>query len=133
MALNFNKVLLGGRLTADPELKTTQSGVSVVSFSLAVDRRGTKGEDKVTDFIDCVAWRERAEFICKYFKKGSALFVEGTLQKRSWQDAQGNKRSTFEVNIDDAKFVESKYDAPTKPTTPPPSAFETVTDEGLPF
>lgn len=92
---NLNKVILGGRLTAAPELKSTQSGVMVLSFSIAVARRaapkkedGTKGE-AVSDFINCVAWRERAEFIAKYFKKGSSICVVGSIQTRSYQDQQG--------------------------------------------
>lgn len=105
---NFNKVILGGRLTADIELKTTQSGISVCSFSLAVNRRG---KDAGTDFIECQAWRERAEFLSRYFKKGSSLCIVGTLQKSEWTDKDGNKRYKTEVIVDEAMFVDSKNDS----------------------
>lgn len=103
--LNYNKVTLAGRLTADVELKTTESGLSVCSFSLAIARAAKKDE---TDFIDCVAWRQTAEFISKYFKKGSSLMIEGSLQKRNWTDNNGNKRYSTEVIADKAYFVDSK-------------------------
>ena len=103
--INFNKVILGGRLTTDPELKKTQQGTSVTSFSLAVNRKGNKD---VTDFINLVAWRGTAEFICKYFQKGSAIVVEGELQARTYEDKQGTKRQAYEVIVSDAYFVDSK-------------------------
>jgi single-strand DNA-binding protein len=112
-ALNLNKVVLAGRLTADPELKQTPSGVSVVRFTLAVNRRfsrnanGGEGEQQ-TDFITLVAWRQTAEFISKYFRKGSALCVTGSIQTRSWQDQQGQRRYATEVVADEAAFVESR-------------------------
>lgn len=107
--LNLNKTILGGRLTADVELKTTPSGVSVCSFSLAVGRKYTKqGEQPQTDFINCVAWRTTAEFISKYFKKGSCICVVGSIQTRNYTDANGNKRTAFEVVADEANFVDSK-------------------------
>ena len=92
---NFNKVILGGRLTADPELKTTATGVSVTSFSIAVNRRfsGKNGEDNQADFINVTAWRQTAEFITRYFRKASSICVVGTIQTRSWTDKQGQKRS----------------------------------------
>jgi single-strand DNA-binding protein len=109
---NLNKVILGGRLTADPELKQTPSGVSVISFTVAVNRRfGSKnGEQNETqaDFINCVAWRQTAEFISKYFRKGSAICVTGSIQTRSWTDQQGQKRYTTEVVVDEAMFVDSR-------------------------
>lgn len=105
---NFNKVIIGGRLTADCELKQTPSGVSVTAFSIAVNR---KGADKKTDFIDCVAWRQTAEFIAKYFKKGSSICIVGTLQKREWTDKNGQKRYATEVIAEEASFVESKSDS----------------------
>lgn len=105
--LNFNKIILGGRLTADPELKTTQSGVSVTSFSIAVSRPRTKDADKQTDFIDCVAWRQTAEFITRWFHKGSSILLEGSLQVRSFEDKNGQKRRVTEVNVDGAFFVDS--------------------------
>lgn len=109
--LNLNKVVLAGRLTADPELKQTQSGISVTSFTLAVNRRYAKEqEQQQTDFINIVAWRQTAEFIYRYFKKGSALCITGSIQVRSWQDQQGQKRYATEVIADEAMFVDSKSD-----------------------
>ena len=109
---NINKVILGGRLTADPELKQTPSGVSVCQFSLAVNRRFSKeGEEKQADFINCVAWRNTAEFISRYFRKGSSLCVVGQIQIRSWTDSNGQKRYATEVLIDEALFVDSKSSA----------------------
>lgn len=104
---NFNKVIIGGRLTADVELKTTQSGVSVTSFSIAVNR---KGADKKTDFIDVIAWRQTAEFISRYFRKGSSICIVGNLQKREWTDKNGQKRYATEVIAEEASFVDSKSD-----------------------
>lgn len=102
----FNKVILMGRLTSDPELKQSQNGTSVTSFTLAVDRR--YGQDKQTDFISCVAWRQTAEFICKYFGKGTAMLVCGELQTRSWTDKEGGKRYATEVVASEVSFCESK-------------------------
>jgi single-strand DNA-binding protein len=105
---NINCVILIGRLTADVDLKQTPNGVSVASFSIAVNRRYTKGEEQQADFINVVAWRGTAEFISKYFKKGSCIFIKGSLQTRSWTDQNGNKRYVTEVVADEAQFVESK-------------------------
>lgn len=106
---SFNKVILMGRLTADPELKQTQSGTAVTSFTLAVDRRYTKeGGERQCDFISCQAWRGTAEFICKYFGKGQAMLVCGELQTRSWEDSQGNKRYATEVVASEVSFCETK-------------------------
>lgn len=105
---SFNKVILMGRLTAAPELKQTQGGSSVTSFSIAVDRKYTKGEEKQADFPNIIAWRQTAEFICKYFDKGSAILIEGELQTRTWTDQQGNKRYATEVIAREASFCESK-------------------------
>ena len=104
----FNKVILMGRLTADPELKQTQSGTVVTSFNLAVDRKYNKDEEKKCDFISIVAWKQTAEFICKYFKKGSAILLCGELQTRSWKDNQGNTRYATEVVANEVSFCESK-------------------------
>ena len=104
----FNLVVLTGRLTADPELKTTQSGVSVTSFSIAVERRYKQGEERQADFINIVAWRSSAEFICKYFKKGSMIGIEGSIQTRRYQDRDGNNRTAFEVIANNVQFVEFK-------------------------
>jgi single-strand DNA-binding protein len=111
---NFNKVILGGRLTADPELKTTATGVSVTSFSIAVNRRfsGKNGEDSQADFINVTAWRQTAEFITRYFRKASSICVVGTIQTRSWTDNQGQKRYTTEVVADEAYFVDAKSESP---------------------
>lgn len=106
--LNLNKVILGGRLTADVELKTTPSGVAVCSFSLAVNRKGGKDKPQEVDFINCTAWRGTAEFISKYFKKGSSLCVIGSIQVRSWTDQNGQKRYATDVIVDEALFVDSK-------------------------
>lgn len=105
--LNFNSVTLGGRLTAAPELKQTQSGVSVCSFSIAVNRRGKSGEERVTDFFNVTAWRKTAEFVHKYFTKGSSILIVGELQNRSWTDAQGVKHFATDVKADEVTFVDS--------------------------
>lgn len=111
---NFNKVILGGRLTADPELKSTQSGVQVTSLSIAVNRRGGKDSEQKTDFINCTAWKERAKFVTDYFRKGSAICIVGSLQVRSWTDKDGGKRSATEVNVDEVMFVDAKGDSAPK-------------------
>lgn len=112
-SLNLNKVILGGRLTADPELKTTPSGVSVCSFSIAVGRKYSKEGEQTTDFITCVAWRQSAEFISKFFRKGSSICIVGNIQTRSYTDKDGNKRSVTEVIVDEANFVDSKSETAT--------------------
>ena len=106
---SLNKVILIGHLTADPELKQTQSGVSVTSFSIGVTRKYSRpGEQSQSDFINIVAWRQNAEFICKYFKKGNAICVCGSIQTRSYDAADGSKRYVTEVVADEATFVEKK-------------------------
>lgn len=142
---NYNEVLLGGRLTADPELKTTQSGVSVTSFSIAVNRgyKGKDGEDVQVDFLDCQAWKDTAEFISKYFGKGSSIFVKGSLQKRQWTDKDGGKRYSTEVVVSKAYFVDSKGESGNQQKGQPayiPDAYksapnfeEMAGDEDLPF
>ena len=108
----LNHVTLMGRLTRDPELRRTGSGVAVTSFSLAVDRDFGKNEngEKETDFIDCVAWRQTGEFVSKYFTKGRVAVVSGRLQIRSWTDKDGNKRRTAEVVAENVYFGDSKRD-----------------------
>ena len=101
----MNKVCLMGRLAADVELRSTQSGKSVCGFTLAVDRRG---KDAGTDWIDCVAWEKTAEHISKYFAKGQRMAVTGKLQTRSYEDKQGNKRKATEVVVEEVDFCESK-------------------------
>lgn len=102
----LNKVILMGRITADPELKTTPSGVSVTSFSIAVDRNYVKaGTERQTDFINIVAWRQTAEFVCRYFVKGQLIALDGTLQTRTYQDKNGNNRYVTEVLADSVYFT----------------------------
>ena len=155
-SLNLNKVVLCGRLTQDPELKQTGSGISVVTFTLAINRRyqaktadGSAASQQQADFISVVAWRQTAEFISRYFRKGSALCVTGSIQTRSWQDQQGQKRYATEVVAGDAMFVDSKndggtpggqytpdaYSAPSYSSAPAaaPKFEELKTDEDLPF
>ena len=101
----LNVVALQGRITSDPELKHTQSDVAVTSFTLAVQRSyKARGEDYVTDWIDCVAWRNTAEFICKYFGKGQLMALTGSIQTRTWEDKQGNKRKSVEIVAKEVSF-----------------------------
>ena len=103
---SFNKVILIGNMTADPELKQTQTGTSVCSFSIAVNRRFSKNDQGQTvDFINIVAWRQSADFVCRYFKKGNPILVCGQLQTRTWTDNQGQKRYATEVIADEVSFV----------------------------
>lgn len=104
----FNLVVLTGRLTSDPEVKTTQSNVSVTSFCIAVQRQYKSGEEPITDFINIVAWRNTAEFVAKYFKKGNMIGIEGSIQTRKYTDRDGNNRVAFEVLASNVQFVESK-------------------------
>jgi single-strand DNA-binding protein len=118
--LNLNKVILGGKLTADPEIKTTPSGTPVTQFSVAVNRR-SKDNEQQADFINCVAWKNTAEFITKYFRKGSSICVTGRIQTRSWKDQNGQNRYATEVIVEEAMFVDSKNEV-AAPQTPPQSA-----------
>ena len=138
----FNLVVLTGRLTADPELKTTPNGVPVTSFSIAVNRNYRAGEEQQTDFINIVAWRQRAEFITKYFNKGSMIGIEGSIQTRRYQDKNGNNRTAFEVVANNVQFVESKRDSNTSDVAPASFSNADVndfadlgdaTDDDLPF
>ena len=105
----FNRIILIGRLTADPELKTVGQDTQLCKFCLAVDRRFKNAQgEKETDFIDCVAWRQTGEFVSKYFTKGSMIVVSGRLQIRNWTDKEGNKRRSAEVVADNVYFGESK-------------------------
>ncbi|MCD7774670.1 MAG: single-stranded DNA-binding protein [Clostridiales bacterium] len=104
----LNCAIIMGRLTADPELKTTQSNLSVVSFSVAVERNYQSQGERVTDFINCVAWRQNAEFISRYFRKGQMIAVQGSIQTRSYEDRTGAKRTAVEVVVDRASFCGSK-------------------------
>ena len=133
-----NLVFLKGRLTADAELKTTQNGKSVCSFTLAVDRGF--GDNKVTDFLTCVAWEGRAEFISKYFSKGDEIRILGEINTRKWQDKDGNNRTSFEIRVNESGFCGSKRtDANVSTDEPSPSFtnnendFVAVDDGDLPF
>lgn len=137
---NLNKVILGGRMCATPELKATQNGISVTAFSMAVNRRPGKDKQIEVDFVNVVAWREAAEFICKYFKKGSSICITGSIHNRKWDD-NGVKRTTTEVVVDDAYFVDSKAYmenesealALTNQKEAEPTFEELGDEEGLPF
>ena len=109
----LNRIIIMGRLVRDPELRTTQSGTAVTSFTLAVDRdfKSRDSGEKSTDFIDVVAWRQTAEFVCKYFSKGRMAVTEGRLQIREWKDRDGNNRRTAEVVADNVYFGDSKRDS----------------------
>ena len=104
----FNLAVLSGRLTADPELKTTPNGVSVCPFTIAVERKFKQGEERQADFINIVAWRGTAEFVSKYFTKGSMIGIEGAIQTRKYQDKEGNNRTAFEIIANNVQFIESK-------------------------
>ena len=141
---SLNKVILIGHMTADPELKQTASGVNVCSFSIGVTRKYTRGEQSQSDFINIVAWRSTAEFIARYFRKGSAICICGSLQTRTWTDNNGNKRYETEVVADEATFVERKsesagrtdnYSAPlfNTPVSEAPKFEEIAGDDDLPF
>lgn len=155
MSLNLNKVILGGRVASEPEQKQTPSGVSVVTYSMAVDRRFTpEGKERETDFFRVTAWQSTAEFIARYFHKGDAICIVGRIQNRSWTDQSGQKHYMTDIIADEANFVESKKDRPAAgdgqasvsgaAAMPPPTAYTTPgasgvrfeniqTDEDLPF
>ena len=134
---SFNKAILGGRLTANPELKTTPSGTNVTTFTIAVNRKGGKDGQTQSDFINCVAWEKRAELICKYFVKGSSICVVGEIQVRPWKDKDGNNRYSTEVNVSEVQFVDSKSENPNAaPSFTPAQASSFVEMDGsddLPF
>ena len=121
--LNLNKVILGGRMTADPELKFTQAGKPVLSFTIAVNRRRAKDGEQQTDFISCVAWQERAELISRYFRKGSCICIVGEIQVRKWQDSDGNNRYATEVLVSEVNFVDSKSESQGAPASYMPEAY----------
>ena len=119
----LNKIVLMGRLTRDPDLRQTQSGNSVVSFTLACDRDfAAQGAEKETDFVDIVAWRGTAEFVSKYFSKGRMAVVSGRLQIRNWEDKDGNKRKTAEIVAESVYFGDSKRDGQNASAAAPASA-----------
>ena len=128
----LNNVVLMGRLTKDPELKQTPQGISVAQFSLAVERNYAKGEEKQTDFINIIAWRNTADFVSKYFTKGQLVAVRGRLQTRTWQDQSGQKRYATDVVADEVFFAESKGKTEQTDENPIMEGFS-VSDENLPF
>lgn len=113
--LNFNKTIIGGRLTADPELKTTPGGNSVTTFSVAVNRKKDKDGNQITDFFNVTAWRQTAEFVCQYFRKASSIMITGRLQTRTWEDNNGSKHYTTEIVADEVFFVDAKSDGQQQP------------------
>ncbi len=139
----LNSIIIMGRLTADPELRSTSSGLSVTSFNVAVDRGYVRaGEERKTDFIPVVAWREKADFVSKYFRKGSMIAVQGSLQSRNYEDKNGNKRVAFEVIADQISFCGSKSEsgsvggeasAPSSYSNSVADDFSSVVDDDLPF
>lgn len=138
----LNRIEIMGRLTRDPEQRRTGNGTAVTSFTLAVDRDfASQGQEKETDFIDCVAWRSTAEFVSKYFTKGCMAVVTGRLQIRNWNDKDGNKRRSAEVVADGVYFGDSKRDGeskpqnPAKPQEPVTDDYDPITDDDseLPF
>lgn len=141
----FNLVVLTGRLTADPELKYTPNNIPVTSFSIAVSRRYKAGEENQADFINIVAWRQTAEFITKYFSKGSMIGIEGSIQTRRYVDKDtGKNRTAFEVVANNVQFVESKRDSAADTRNEAPASFSNAganefveidnsSDDDLPF
>ncbi len=115
----LNVVAIMGRLVADPELRTTQSGISVASFRIACDRSYARpGEQRQADFFDVVAWRQQAEFVCKYFQKGSLIAIDGSLQTRQYQDKNGNNRTAFEIVANNINFAGPKNSGSTGSAAP---------------
>jgi single-strand DNA-binding protein len=138
LIMAFNLVVLTGRLTAAPELKITPNGKNVCSFTIAVDR--SYGNNKETDFITCVAWEKTAEFIKKYFGKGSEIGIEGSIQTRKWTDKNGNNRTAFEIRVSNTQFIGSKKTETQEDplmqfaqTNPEFVEVGTVNDSDLPF
>lgn len=130
---NFNKVIIGGRLTAEPELKQTQSGISVCSIKVAVNRRVKQGDEQKADFYNVTAWRQTAEFVSRYFRKGSSICIVGVLQNSSWTDQKGEKHYRTDIVADEVMFVDSKGDNQGQAAPAAPNWTEISTDEGLPF
>ncbi|MBE6607324.1 MAG: single-stranded DNA-binding protein [Ruminococcaceae bacterium] len=122
---NLNKVIIGGRLTADPELRQTSSGIPVSSFTVAVNRRTSTEGAQQADFINVIAWRNQAEFLCRFFHKGSSICVVGSIQTRSWTDQNNQKRYATEVVADEINFVDAKGESPAgrQPSARPASQY----------
>lgn len=132
--MSLNKYIAMGRLTADPELRTTSNGTSVASFTLAVDRNYTpQGQEKVTDFVPCVAWRHTADFITKYFRKGSLMAIESELQSRSYENREGNKVTVWEAVVSQAYFAGGKNEGAVNRDTPLTDYDTDPNDDDLPF
>ncbi|MBQ6570328.1 MAG: single-stranded DNA-binding protein [Clostridia bacterium] len=142
----LNSVILMGRLTADPELRHTPNDVSVTTFSIAVDRDFARsGTERQTDFFNIVAWRQTAEFVCRYFRKGQLVALKGSAQSRSYTDKDGNKRTAFEIVADNVYFAEPKrsgdsqpaaetrYEEPSSFSNGSADDFEEIADDDLPF
>lgn len=130
----LNHITIMGRLVRDPELRKTQSDISVVSFTVAVDRDYKQGDEKIADFIDCTAWRGTADFIVRNFTKGRMICVDGSLNSRKWQDKEGNNRVSWEVQAQNVYFADSKRNDDGQQSKP--QNFEEVAsedDEPLPF
>lgn len=136
----MNKVVLVGRVAKEPELRTTQSGTEVCSFTVACDRRFVKqGEERQADFINCVAWQKTAEFVNKYFTKGTRIALDGSLQVRTWDDKDGKKHYATEVMVSNVEFAQSKNDgqaaqqqAPSEPAGDI-DGFMPISEDSLPF
>lgn len=133
----LNNIVIMGRFVRDPELRQTGSGVSVVNFTLAVDRDYKNGDEKIADFIDCTAWRGTADFVSKYFAKGRMAVVSGSLQSDKWEDNEGNKRTSWKVQANNVYFADSKKDGGGTDSTYSAPAFEpvdvNVDEDDLPF
>ena len=142
----MNIITLAGRLTAEPELKTTNSGLEVMSFTIAVNRRFAKQDEQETDFINCVAWRKTAVFISTYFHKGDGINLVGRLESRKWTDSDGRNRTSYEVIVDNVEFplgksrnsTENGYSQPQQTCTAQPAQAndgfgELPLDEDMPF
>ena len=134
----MNNVILKGRLVADPELRQTQSNISVTSFKIAVDKYTGKDGEKQADFIDCNAWRATADFIAKYFTKGQEILIRGSLHNKVWQDKEGVKHYTYEVTAENAEFCGSKASNAQQNNSVPadfdPNGFEEILSDGsIPF
>lgn len=135
----LNQIILHGRLTSDPELKQTQSGVSLCNFTVAVDRSYKSGEDKITDFFNCTAWRGLGEMIAKHFNKGKEIVFLGSMESQRWEDNEGNNRISWAVKVQGVDFCGSKSDSKPSvdvdPNNDPLKNFveDTCSDDDLPF
>lgn len=136
---NLNKVIIGGRLSQEPELKTTQSGLSVVSFGVAVNRKVKQGEGQKADFFNVTAWRQTAEHISRYFHKGSSICIVGSLQNSSWTNQKGEKQYRTDIVAEEVLFVDSRGEndnaqaTPYTANTPTPNFKDLSADDDLPF